>query len=142
MKKFLFLFLFFSFIWAANATWNTSQWVNITDESTAIITVCTLQPWYESMTDIIGMDVYTFHNNFWFFPWWVWPVEDLFIEVCWPNSLLVASNPVTDLANTTWSGARSQAVEILTWPIGKVLQFIIAITILWIVAFAVRKFIL
>lgn len=50
-------------------------------------------------------------------------------------------NTITDLANTTWSGAITEAWNILGGPIGYVIIFFLGLTILSAVVFTIKKFV-
>jgi len=49
-------------------------------------------------------------------------------------------NPITSLANSTWSGAITEAGNIMAWPIGYIVYFTLGLSLLWIVIFTIKKF--
>lgn len=48
-------------------------------------------------------------------------------------------NPITQLANDTWSGSITEAGNIMSGPIGYVVYFGIWLTLIGVVVFAVKK---
>lgn len=49
-------------------------------------------------------------------------------------------NPITDLANTTWNGAITEAGNIMSGPIGYVVYFTIALSVIGTVVLVVKRF--
>ena len=48
-------------------------------------------------------------------------------------------NPITDLANSTGSGAISEAGNIMGWPIGYIVYFSLGLSLMGFVIFAIKK---
>jgi hypothetical protein len=49
-------------------------------------------------------------------------------------------NPITELANSTWGGAISEAGNIMSWPIGYIVYFTLGLSLLGVVIFTIKKF--
>jgi len=49
-------------------------------------------------------------------------------------------NPITDLANSTGSGAITEAGNIMAGPIGYIVYFTVGLSILWVVVAVVKRF--
>jgi len=48
-------------------------------------------------------------------------------------------NTITDLVNTTASGSISATSDIMAWPIGYMVYFVVGIGLLWFVVFTIKK---
>ncbi len=49
-------------------------------------------------------------------------------------------NPITDLANSTGSGAITEAGNIMTGPIGYIVYFTLGLSLLGVVIYTIKKF--
>lgn len=58
----------------------------------------------------------------------------------WVGDGLVANSPIITLVNNTGSWAIVNAKDITTWSIGYIIYFIISLSLIWIVIFWVKKF--
>jgi len=137
MKKFLLLItLFFSFVWISNA-WRRIDWLTIYPTpphmETEIITSCdnnnTLVWGYVQYPDPV----------MWF------PITITEIDLndnCWENEEIIEeeNNPITSLANDTWSWAIAEAGNIMDGPIGYLVYFTIWLLIISLIIFAIKKF--
>lgn len=133
MKKFLLFFvLIFSFVFLINnagAEW-TIDWISeyIWTWDFEFITYCTNSPmtvWWHPNWFLLNMDLP--NNSSWM---------DI---LCWPNTTTSAGNPVTDLANDTWNGGIEESWNIMDWPIGDLIYFLLWITIITIVVLAIKS---
>ena len=72
-----------------------------------------------------------------------WPVsfadETTINSICWSNVILYPINPLTSIANNTSTSSISEAGNIVNWPIWYIIMFILAISIIWVVIYAIRK---
>ena len=106
----------------------TSDWLHPNDNS--VVTLC----WWGDpywITWSASMDFYGI-------PATEQEIIVMLDNFCWPNPN-PTSTTISDLANQVGSGAIAESSNVLNGPIGYVIYFVIGISLLWVVVFAVRK---